>query len=264
MGVAQCDYMESKFDHLFHPVVYATFVLFCLISKVFTPFLCSRYVRVYCKSNATKKVYFEHRCAGVVYGLVVVILSGIVCLFIQDGSINDYLYLKSKLGIFALQISLGYFSADLIMVVAEYNRSCQWYIMSIIHHLMCLVGLSLCMVNDGKWMVVFLLTCTHEITQPFLYLRWIFKESKTPKSSQRFFIVESGLTLCYLYRCVSIAWCWYALFINITAETDPTFADLSLPLYDKICMLSLYLLYTGMSVNWTYNVLVEYMPYING
>ena len=253
--------MEYKFDNVFHPVVYTSFVVFCLIFKVIAPFLCSRHVRVYSKLNVTKKVFLQHRCVGLVHAFVVVTLSIIVCLFIQDGSVNDYIHLKSKLGIFTLQISLGYYSADLIMVFIERNTS-SYYLLYSIHHVIALLAQSLCMLNDGKWLVIFLLIFTHEIIQPFLFLHFILKESKTPKSSQLFFILASGIIVSYLYRSVSIVWCWYAAFRNIIAETDPTLADISLPLYGKICTLSLQLLYTCMNMNWTYKALVEYIPYI--
>ena len=254
-----CVIMEYMYN-VFHPVVYTSFVVFCLISKVIAPFLCSRHVRVYSKLNVTKKVFFQHRCAGLVHGFVVVTLSIIVCLFIQDGSVNDYIHLKSKLGIFTLQISFGYYSADLIMVFIERNTST--HLLYSIHHVFALLALSLCMLHDGKWLVISLLTFTHEIIQPFLFLHLVLKESKTPKSSQLFFILASGIIVSYLYRGVSIVWCWYAMFRNIIAETDPTFADISTPLYGKIYTLSLQLLYTCMDMNWTYKALVEYMPYI--
>ena len=252
----------TSFNYLFSPVLYASFIVTFSICKLFSPILSSKFLKFYSTLSDGEKDFWNTLPSSTIHALFVTLAGLIVVMFEQDGSIEDYLHLNSRLGFFIMQISNGYFIADAVVILMSTHLRKDRFML--LHHLSGLVSDSLCLVYQGRWMILILLRSISEISTPFVNVRWILSKTNTPKSSLLFIFNGLAMTLSFLVsRIVMIPFFWYCLLRNLHAEMDPNISVVT-PLYIKIWVVIAYVLLDLLNIFWASKMIKGFFKVIKG
>ena len=146
------------------------FTLFCCL--VLSPQIRLYLVKVCGELPKHSTRHFDTLLASTVHAIVAVVLASYSLAF---GLLGTYrVFSKSPLGFMTLQMSLGYFVADFLIILVDPKlRSDKG---SVAHHITGIVGIITCLYLQGKLMFFIISRLISEASTPFVNMRWVLHE----------------------------------------------------------------------------------------
>ena len=199
---------DSSLPFLLNPVSVAAF-----FTTLFVCFVVSPPIRLYLAKvcgelpeRSTK--HFDTLLGSTVHAVVVVAFTFYIMAF---GLLGEYrVFSKSSLGFITLQVSLGYFLADLVIVLMDPKlRSDKG---SLMHHLAGITGIGLCLYFQGKLMYFIIARLISEASTPFVNLRWILHEFHITDGKLFKTAAHGMLVTFFTARIVTMPWYWYETY----------------------------------------------------
>ena len=224
------------------------FILTILCAAVIAPAASPVLVPKYKDLDKHKKAYLDTLLGSTIHAVSVSFLTVYVLLF--DQLRNEYIFSESILAMVILQFSIGYFCADMILIMLDNKMRREK--MSVLHHFLGAYGIWLGLTHNGVavyWVVYRLFT---ESSTPFVNcLHWM-NAIGYPKKSPLFITNSLMLTaVFYLCRIAIIPYHWYALYNYV--YIDPSMAVLWPPLI-QYWMVVTYTLLDALNIIWAYKL----------
>ena len=198
------------------------------------------------KNRSQNDIHFHTMLSSTVHAFV----SSSLCVYILWYGLmgTNRIYSKLPLGFTTMQISLGYFVADSIVVLFDAKlRSDRG---SMIHHLAGIVGLSLCLFHQGKAMFFVIYRLIAECSTPFVNLRSILSDLGEKDRTLYIYAGISMLITFLLCRIVVIPWHWYEILKTVTSVE----CALLIPLFFRVWLGLNYLVFDVLNVYWFYRI----------
>ena len=234
---------KGSFDYVFTLATFvsAAFTLLCYL--VLSPLLSRRLVKAY--RTLKHKDHWNTLLSSTIHALISTVLSLIVIL---GGYIDDYVLSESTLGFLTLQISLGYFLGDFLVVMS--SESLRRDIGVVCHHLASGVGILLTLYYEGHCLFFAVYRLIGELSTPFVNLRWILQQTHMPKTSKWYIVAAVGMTgTFFISRIVPIPWHW---MVTISTMTDE--ASFVIPFKYRVFMVVSYLVLDLLNLFWMYKI----------
>lgn len=234
---------KGSFDYVATVPTLVSFIATLMCCHVVSPLLSSKFVSSY--KSVERKEYWNTLPGSTLHAFVVIVLALVV---IGGGFIDSYVVSKSALGFFTLQVSLGYFVGDFVVVLA--NSQLRKDIGTIAHHISSMLGIFLSLYYEGHMMFFPVFRLIAELSTPFVNLRWWLQETNTPKSSKWFILAAVGMTVTFfLTRILPIPWQWYITIGTVTDE-----ASYVVPLKFRIFLCVSMLVFDLLNLYWMYKI----------
>ena len=224
------------------------FILTLLCAVVIAPAASPVLVPKYKDLDKHKKAYLDTLLGSTIHAVFVFYFTVYILLFDQLG--DEYISSESALGRLLLRVSIGYFCADIILIMLDSKMRRDK--MSVLHHFLGAYGIWLGLYHDGialYWIVYRLVT---ESSTPFVNaLHWM-NAINYPKKSPIFIANSLMLTgVFYLCRIVIIPYHWYGLYYYV--YLDPSMPVLWPPVI-QYWMVITYTLLDTLNVIWAYKL----------
>ncbi|KAL5457005.1 hypothetical protein EMCRGX_G034237 [Ephydatia muelleri] len=127
------------------------------------------------------------------------------------GLLGTYrVFSKSSLGFVTLQVSLGYFVADLVIILLDPKlRSDK---ASLMHHIAGIVGLVLSLHFQGKLMYYLIFRLISELSTPFVNMRWVLYEFRITNGILYRAAAYGMMATFFFTRIITMPWFWYDFY----------------------------------------------------
>ena len=199
----------SSLPFLFNPVSAAAF-----FSTLFFCFIVSPPIRIYLGKICTAKLpkssnmHFDTLLASTIHAVLAVTFSSYSLAF---GLLETYrVFSKSSLGFVTLQVSLGYFVADLVIILLDPKlRSDK---ASLMHHIAGIVGLVLSLHFQGKLMYYLIFRLISELSTPFVNMRWVLYEFRITNGILYRAAAYGMMATFFFTRIITMPWFWYDFY----------------------------------------------------
>ena len=155
------------------------------------------------------KRFFDTLLASSLHGAVLCSLT--LYLIATGGMGNNPVYTKSPLGFAVMQIALGYFIADFLVCMCDSHLRRD--IGSLVHHLASIIGISLALYYQGRFMFFIVFRFTSEFSTPFVNLFWSLRLLNQKDTKLFYFASVSLLVSFFVCRILPILWIWM-LFVR--------------------------------------------------
>ena len=201
--------MEASSLPLIFNLVSATSFLFTLICFfVLSPRIRLYLVKVCGELPKHSTSNFDTLLASTVHAIVAVVLASYSLAF---GLLGTYrVFSKSPLGFMTIQMSLGYFVADLLITLVDPKlRSDKG---SIAHHVTGIVGIITCLYLQGKLMFFIISRLISEASTPFVNMRWVLHELHITDGSLFKTAAYGMLVTFFATRIATMPWYWYETY----------------------------------------------------
>ena len=171
-------------------------------------------------------------------------------LLLFDQIREEYIFSQSVIGRALLRFSIGYFSADLVLVMLDSKMRKD--VLGVMHHLLGIVGIWLGVYYDGValyWVVYRFIT---ESSTPFVNLLQCMNAIGYPRQST-LFITNSMLlmTTFYLTRIFIIPYHWLGLYYYV--YLDPSVTTIW-PVVIQYWIVVTFLLFDVINLIWAYRL----------
>lgn len=229
------------------PTTLISFLLALTSCYVVSPFLGNLFLPFYRNIDEGRKQYFNSLLFSTVHAIVVCTLSIIVVVPLP-WTAESFIYHDSPYGFFALQFAVGYFMADIIIILS--SPFMRKDLSMIVHHISSLVSVFLGCAFEGYWMPFVMLRILVEASTPFVNLRWILSEIKEPKTSPLFLFDAFGLTASFfIFRILPIPLLYYVFYNLAVGDMQPS-ATVTFPMPFKMAVLCLVLCLDFLNLYW--------------
>ena len=199
------------------------------------------------KNPPRSNMHFHTMLTSTIHAIVSTLLTSYLMGFGLMGT--NRVFSKSPLGFATMQISLGYFVGDLIVCLLEPKLRADTF--SMIHHVAGIVGLSLCLFYQGKFMFFVVYRLIAECSTPFVNLRHILSDLGEKDGTPYIFAGISMLITFVLCRIVVIPWHWYEIVMAVMTEE----AVVLVPLFFRVWLGFNYLIFDILNVYWCNKIL---------
>ena len=237
----------SSLPYLLNPVSVAAF-----FATLFVCFVVSPRIRLYLAKAcgelpecSTK--YFDTLLGSTVHAVVVVAFTFYIMAF---GLLGEYRVIsKSPLGFITLQVSLGYFVADIVITLLDPKLRSDNIKGSLMHHLAGIIGIGLCLYFQGKLMYFIVGRLISEASTPFVNLRWILNEFHITDGKLFKTAAYGMLVTFFTARIVTMPWYWY--------ETYHCFmhpAGIVVDPFLKVWPICIFLVFDMLNLYWFYRI----------
>ena len=198
------------FINLSSPLTLTSFLFTTIVYGIISPYLSSRYLTFYRSLPSGKKDYWNSLPVSTVHSIITTSLCTYAILFGHDGSVETQALMKTRVGTVSLQMSLGFFIGDLVLILSSsYLRNDR---LMFVHHFTSLTSVAFGLLFSGRWMILILLRLTSELSTPFVNLRWLLYETNTQKNSKIYLFCAYGMTATFfISRIFIIPVNWYFL-----------------------------------------------------
>ena len=190
----------------------AGFSVTLLCHLVFSPLLWSR-IREYRTLPESKKLYLITLLASTVQAIFASIVTGFI---ITTGWLGDVrVYSKSQLGFTTMQVSFGYFVADLLFCLYFPRLRNEFVVSMIFHHTTSIIGIGLGLYYQGKLMYFVVCQFISECSTPFTNLHRVLNDLKRRSGFWYWFAFYGKVIAFFLCRILFIPWHWYELLLSL-------------------------------------------------
>jgi len=203
----------SSLPYIFTPAFVASFIVTLLCPFVVCPLLFPVLIPRYNSLGETKS-HFNTLLSSTIHAVIASSLTIYILAFGVLGT--NRVFSKSPLGFTLMQISLGYFVAD--MFVCLQDPLLRKDIGSMFHHLAGIIGIGLGLYHQGWFAFFIVYRIISELSTPFVNLRWVFYELGPPyKDSFWYYFASFGMVVTFfLCRILVIPWHWYEVLVTIS------------------------------------------------
>ena len=224
----------------------AGFSVTFLCHLVFSPLLLSR-IREYRTLPESKKLYLITLLASTVHAVFASIVTGFI---ITTGWLGDVrVYSKSQLGFTTMQVSFGYFVADLLFCL--YFPRLRNELGSMAHHVAGIIGIGLGLYCQGKFMYFIVYRFISECSTPFVNLRFVL-HFLNHRSGFWYYFASIGMVITFfLCRILAFPWHWYELLLGLA---DP--ASSLVPPHLRVWTCINYAAFDVLNVYWFYRMMI--------
>ena len=232
----------SSLPYIFTPAFAASFVVTLLCPFVVCPLMYPVLMPRYSSLGKTKS-HFNTLLSSTIHA---VIASSVTMYILAFGVLGtNRVFSKSPLGFTLMQISLGYFVAD--MFVCLQDPVLRKELSSMFHHLAGIIGIGLGLYYQGWFAFFIIYRMISEISTPFVNLRWVFYELGPPyKDSFWYYFASFGMIVTFfLCRILVMPWHWYELLVAITCPSA-----LIVPLVLKVWICINYIMFDVLNLYW--------------
>uniref|UniRef100_A0A0E0PPU0 TLC domain-containing protein n=1 Tax=Oryza rufipogon TaxID=4529 RepID=A0A0E0PPU0_ORYRU len=189
-------------------------ILMCKLSYDFTRFISSFYFKGYGSLTKMQKVEWNNRGMSTVHAIFITLMSAYLVFFSglfsdqQDGPVT---FRSSSLSNFTLGVSVGYFIADLAMILWFYpSLGGMEYL---VHHVLSLTAVTYTMLS-GEGQLYTYMSLISETTTPGINLRW-FLDVAGMKRSKRYVVNGVAMFLNWLVaRIILFMYLFYQIFLH--------------------------------------------------
>ena len=173
----------------------------------------------------------------------VVVSSITAYLLVTGGMGNNPVFSKSPIGFAVMQISLGYFASDFIVCLID--KDLRKDKGSLAHHVAGIVGISLGLYHQGKFMYFIVFRLISELSTPFVNLFWILTILNR-RDSYLFVFTSLGMLVTFFScRLAPLYWLWHLLLVTLL---DPASAIVAGPL--RLWTLFNYITFDILNIYW--------------
>ena len=242
----------SSLGYFMSPVTVTSFLITLSLSLVVSPTISPLLTSKYYSLGLSKRT-FDTLWASTLHALA---LSSLALYLLATGKMGTdslaRIYSKEPLGFAAMQVALGYFSADLIVCLSDKKLRNDKVV--IVHHLVAMTSVSLGLYHQGRMMYLVVLWCTTEVSTPFVNLWHILRLTGNTNICWRAYLLASiGLWMSFfLCRIVTIPWHWY---VTLTAIMHPAF-DMMIGSEYKYIAVAYLLALDALNMYWFYRLTV--------
>lgn len=183
------------------------FISTFIISYTIPPVLAQSYFKKVL-TYEQRRGYFTHVFMGTIHSLTAVAL----CFYlIVTGDLgNNIMYSKSSAGFVLMQVSLGFYIADVIVHI--HNRTLRYSFQTYIHHGLSGFAIFWSLYYQGSYMHFGLFRLIAHLANPFVYTQYIMIRMKRTKSPL-YTAASIGMTVtCLLTRALPLVWLWKIMF----------------------------------------------------
>ena len=230
----------NSLPYIITPAFISSFVITVLCSVVFSPLLWPLITPKYHTINE-RKSYFNTMLSSTIHAVTV---SSLTSYILSSGSLGtNRSFSKSPLGFATMQISLGYFVADLIICLMDpFLRRDMG---SMTHHVAGIVAISLGLFYQGKFMFFIIYRLISELSTPFVNLWSTFRTLDEKNTIWYAFSSIGMVTTFCVCRIMPMPWHWYVLWFTII---DP--ASFIVPLHFRVLTVINFLAFDVLNVYW--------------
>ena len=239
-------YEPSIWPFFITPALLITFLAALLIPYIVSPPFWS-FVLPASKNPPRSNMYFHTMLTSTIHAIVSTALTSYILWFGLMGS--NRVFSKSPKGFVAMQISLGYFIGDLIVCLLDPKLRADRG--SMVHHIAGIVGLSLGLFYQGKFMFFVVYRLIAECSTPFVNLQHILHDLNEKDGTPYIFAGISMLITFILCRIIIIPWHWYEILTIVVTEE----AALLVPLFFRVWLGGNYLVFDILNVYWCYKIM---------
>ncbi|XXG65791.1 hypothetical protein AAC387_Pa05g3412 [Persea americana] len=159
-------------------------ILMCKMSYDLTQLISSCYLKRYAGLSKTQRVEWNNRGISTVHAIFITVMSIYFVffsnLFSGDHFATSVTFRSSPLSAFTLGVSMGYFIADLGMIIWQYpSLGGMEYVL---HHLLSLVAIAYSILSGEGQLYTFMVLIS-ETTTPAVNLRWYLDTTGMKRSS---------------------------------------------------------------------------------
>lgn len=197
------------------------------------------------KNPPKTNMYFHTMLTSTIHAIISTLLTSYLLWF---GLINR-VFSKSPLGFVAMQISLGYFVGDLIVCLRDPKLRADRG--NMIHHIAGIVGLTLGLFYQGKFMFFVVYRLIAECSTPLVNLHHVLHNLNEKDGNLYLFNGIGMLIVFFLCRIIVIPWHWYEILKIVVTEE----AALLVPLFFRVWLGGNYLVFDILNVYWCYKIL---------
>ena len=233
--------LPSSFTYVHSPVVYIAFFLSIFSSYVISPYFSKKWIPAYSSIKPKSRPHWNTMLSSTTHALVNTILPLIV---IFGADTEDYVTYKTRTGFLSLQIALGYFLGDAVVVLmSEELRSEKG---SVLHHIGSIVGMFLGLYYEGVMMFFLCFRLVAEMSTPFVNMRWILYEVDVKRSSEWYLVASVGMTVSFfMSRILAAPIFWYKILMVLSDESAQI-----IPLHLQIWLVLNSALFDFLNVYW--------------
>ena len=245
--------MEISADYVITPVTISSLISTLISFYILSPVLSKKFFQQYNSFTEDKKIYWNSLPCSTIHAVAV--CTVIVIIFLDGSILNDYIpYSKCKLGFLPIQLTFGYLSGDLIIMLSHISLRSDTVM--IVHHISILITFFLSLAWKGRCMMLMLLHDLGELSTPFVNLHWLFIETKTPKNSWLAITNSFGMTITFLgSRVFPIPLQIYLTYFCLMKELD-------LSLYLNIFLVLLGTTQYCLNIFWGYKVARGFLKFL--
>jgi len=232
----------SSLPYIFTPAFVVSFIVTLLCPFVVCPLLFPVLIPRYNSLGETKS-HFNTLLSSTIHAVIASSLTIYILVFGVLGT--NRVFSKSPLGFTLMQISLGYFVAD--MFVCLQDPLLRKDIGSMFHHLAGIIGIGLGLYHQGWFAFFIVYRIISELSTPFVNLRWVFYELGPPyKDSFWYYFASFGMVVTFfLCRILVIPWHWYEVLVTITHPSA-----LIVPLVLRVWICVNYIMFDVLNLYW--------------
>ena len=241
----------ADYKYLLSPLTFIFCIATILSFKVASPYLSQKFVHFYPSLPGSKKDYWNSLPVSFVHAPLVTLFCILAVIFDQDGSVENQVLMKSKIGTAALQMSFGFFVGDFYVIFSSNMSERREFIF---HHISSLISMAIGLLFGGRWMMLALVRLTSEMSTPFVNFRWILQESNTPKTTKKYLFCGIGMTVTfYVSRVFVIPFHWYffARMMFYEHSLDP---ERMFPFPLQIWTIFACLVFDCLNIYWAYKI----------
>lgn len=236
----------SSLPFLLSPALAASFSITLFCCFVVSPPIRRYLSKVLRELPKPSERYFDSLLGSTVHATVVVFL---VLYSLMSGIAGEHrVFSKSPLYFMTVQVSLGYFLADLLIILQDPNMRLDKA--SVTHHLFGITGLGLSLFFQGQLIFYIIFRLISELSTPFVNMRWILHEFHITHGSL-FKTASYGMMITFFAtRIVVMPWLWYDFY---KCYTHPGFAIVS-PFFQVWAALNFFT-FDVLNVYWFYRMI---------
>ena len=232
----------SSQPFIFAPPFFISLVMVLVCSWILSPFLGERIVPKFKTFKPIDKSVFSTIPASTIHAIVTLSLSTYILINGLMGS--NRLFSKSPLGFVNMQISLGYFIGDFIVVLFDPHLRKDFSYTA--HHMAGIIGLSLGLYHQGKFMFFIVYRMLAEASTPFLNAFYLFRMTDSKENYLYRFVSWSMLITFFVFRIVVIPWHWYELLSAVLHPAAPQI----IPIFFRFWLGTNYLAFDVLNIFW--------------
>lgn len=221
-----------------------SFIGTLIMALVMSPFISSQTVRRKCSNTLP---------GSTIHAIIVGPLSLVA---ICGGYVDNYIITESDFGFLTLQLSLGFFLGDFILVLS--SKRLRKDKGAIVHHLVSMAGIFYSLYNHGQFIYFSLYRLATELSTPFVNLRLLLHQIGISKSSTWYIMSAVMMAISFfVVRILPIPWHWWVLVTMVTDE-----ASLKVSLIFRICLIAVFVVFDLLNAYWMLSIgkgAVKYM-----
>lgn len=209
---------SSSLRYVFSPVTVLSCCFILLCAFVISPILMSRLLSPQNKHIGIHKAFFNSLLGSMTHHLLVFVLAAYA---LVSGVVSSRTVCKAPLGFALVQITLGYFAGDLIVLLFDPVMGKDLHV--IFHHLVGITGLTIVLYTKGMAMFVAISFQLLELSSLLLDIILAMEKLECRKDSVLYWTTGSLMVVTFfLSRLATIPWHWYEYVVFIApAEILP-------------------------------------------